>query len=116
MNTLTSDELKRMLDEKESFYLINVLSPNDFREAHIPGSHNIPLADKNFVREVERLVGDKDATIVVYCSGFDCSASPTAAKKLSQRGFSRVLDFEGGIEAWHKAGYPFAQGAQRQRG
>jgi len=40
-----------MLDAGESLFLINVLSHEQFEETHIPGSYNIPLADKDFVLE-----------------------------------------------------------------
>lgn len=114
MQTLQREELKQMIDNGESFYLINVLDHDAFRQAHIPGSYNIPGADKNFVSEVKKTVGDEDATIVVYCASFDCTASPTAAKKLDQAGFRRVYDYEGGIKDWQEAGYPVEQGPQRQ--
>jgi rhodanese-related sulfurtransferase len=115
MQTLKREELRQMIDAKEPFHLINVLDPDAFAQAHIPGSQNIPGADKHFVREVERTVGDKDATIVVYCASFDCSASPTAARKLDQSGFTQVYDYAGGIKDWREAGYPVEQGAQRRQ-
>jgi len=106
MQTLKRDKLKQMLDAGESLFLIDVLSHEQFEKTHIPGSHNIPLADKDFVREVEQVVGDKGPKIVVYCSSFQCTASPKAAKKLDQAGFRQVLDFAGGIQDWQNAGYP----------
>ena len=114
MMTLTRDELKQMLDEGEDFHLINVLGRDGFREAHIPGSRNVPLADEKFPSKVEELVGGTDEKIVVYCASFDCTASPKAAKALEQAGFTRVWDYEGGIKDWHEAGYPVEQGRETE--
>lgn len=116
MRTLRHDELKQMLDEGEHFHLINVLGRDAFREAHIPGSRNVPIADTDFPSKVEELVGGTDEKIVVYCASFDCTASPKAAKALEQAGFTRVWDYEGGIKDWKEAGYPVAQGGEAEHG
>jgi hypothetical protein len=42
----------------------------------------------------------------VYCSSRNCTASPTLAQKLVDLGFTEVLDFEGGIDEWERAGFP----------
>jgi len=111
METLTRDQLKYMIDRDEKLYLINVLAPGEFEKLHIPGSYNIPVADKNFIQKVEQRVNDKDAKVVVYCSNFNCTASPNAAKQLDKSGFSHVADFEGGMQDWQEAGYPVESGA-----
>ena len=105
MRTLKADRLKKMLDEQKDLTLINVLSEEDFRRVHIPGSENIPVDRNDFVQRVERLAGGKDATVIVYCADADCSASPKAAKKLEEAGFKNVFDFEGGVAEWRKAGH-----------
>lgn len=106
MHTLNRDNLKKLLDNQEPLYLVNVLGNREFSQAHIPGSQNVPVADKNFVQEVEQLTGDRDARIVVYCASFSCTASPNAASKLDHAGFTRVYDYEGGVKDWQDAGYP----------
>lgn len=115
MQAITRNQLKAMLDGGEDFHLINVLPEKDFREAHIPGSVNIPVEDKNFEKEVTDLVGSKDRTIVVYCASLQCDASPTAAKKLDAAGFTKVLDYEAGIEDWQQADLPVESGAVARR-
>lgn len=105
MRTLQVDRLKAMLDANEDLTLINVLSEEDFRRVHIPGSQNIPVDRDDFVQRVEALAGGKDATVVVYCADADCTASPKAAKKLDEAGFKNVFDFEGGVAEWRKAGH-----------
>jgi rhodanese-related sulfurtransferase len=57
----------------------------------------------------QRLPKDKD--IIVYCASFECHASPTAARKLEQLGYTRVIDYEGGLQDWKEAGYPLASAA-----
>jgi rhodanese-related sulfurtransferase len=40
----------------------------------------------------------------VYCSDENCSASPTAAKKLERLGYRRVRDYEKGKADWMQSG------------
>jgi len=47
--------------------LVDVLSPESFAAAHIPGAINLPIAD--VARRAFDLVPDRDAAIVVYCGG-----------------------------------------------
>ena len=105
MQTLTADQLDSMMDEDEEFTLINVLGEEDFRRVHIPGSENIPVGRDDFEQAVKELVGSRGSTVVVYCADFDCEASPAAARKLDEAGFTDVYDFEGGVKQWMKAGH-----------
>jgi rhodanese-related sulfurtransferase len=101
MKPLTRDELKKMNDaQHEDFVLINVLSRESFNEQHIRTSINIPVSDENFAQKVESVAGGKDRKIVVYCASFECDASPKAAKKLEEAGFTQVYDYEGGTKDW----------------
>jgi len=116
MNTITATQLKRMIDGNETFELINVLPEDDFRNEHIPGSINLPVADKDFARKVEELpavAGDMGHKIVVYCANPQCTASPTAAQTLELAGFTNVQRFEGGMRDWKAAGNPVETGHVR---
>ncbi|MHB0937227.1 MAG: rhodanese-like domain-containing protein [Armatimonadota bacterium] len=100
---ISLDELVEKRRRGEPFILVNVLLHEDFEHIHIPGSINVPLPD---LRELAPLLFGKDDQVIVYCSSFDCTASPTAAKILMQLGFSDVLDFAGGIKEWVETGQP----------
>lgn len=103
METLTTDQLVEAMRHNERFVLINVLSEEEFKKSHIPGSINIPLNQTDFIHAVEEAVGDNDAQVVVYCADADCSASPQAARQLEGAGFTNVYDYEGGMDAWREA-------------
>lgn len=103
LTTITADELKRALEGDQPPVLINVL-PREAHEArHIPGSVNVPTDD---IEQVESLLPNKDDTVVVYCANADCTASPNAAERLEDLGYTNVVDFEGGYAGWRQAGYP----------
>ncbi len=100
------------MNSKKDLVLIDVLSPKSYKEKHLPGALNISVDSKNFTREVEKVVSDKNQMVVVYCSSFDCQASPRAADKLAKAGFTKVYDFEGGLADWADAGFPFEKEGQ----
>jgi rhodanese-related sulfurtransferase len=100
---LTREELKEKMDRNDSFILIEVLDAEEYEKEHIQGAVNIPL------KEVGHTVKDqypKDKEIVVYCAHFDCKASPNAAQKLVNLGFTNVFDYPGGKADWKQAGLP----------
>ncbi|MGH7460405.1 MAG: rhodanese-like domain-containing protein [Longimicrobiales bacterium] len=111
MRKIDAAELKRMLDEDQELVLINVLDAGAFDEEHIPGSHNVPSNRLDLPRKVAELAGGKDRQVVVYCSNEACQASSHAGQRLEKSGFINVGHFEGGMQAWKRAGYPVHGGA-----
>lgn len=69
MQTISREELKRKIDRKDDFVLVETLAEIAYDHAHLPGAINLP-PDK-LSKLAEQLLPDKNAEIVVYC------ASPT---------------------------------------
>lgn len=70
--------------------LLDVRTPEEYRQGHIPDSRNIPLQS---LEKVSSIVGDKDTPLFVYClSG---SRSRQAARMLSDMGYSNVRNIGG---------------------
>ena len=87
-------ELKRKIDAKEDFFLLDVREPNEFQIGRIPGSTLIPLGEvPQRVNEIPR-----DKEIVVHCKMGARSA--TAAAFLRQKGYTNVKNLKGGILDW----------------
>ncbi len=101
MNTLTQQELQDMLmNPQEHFLFINVLPERQHALERIPGSLNIPVEDPDFIGRVREHVVSKNQKIVVYCAGFNCTASSQAAERLEEAGFLDVNDYRGGTKEW----------------
>lgn len=86
-----------MMENKDKFKLVEVLSEESYKEGHIPGAINIPVNELN---EVAKEQLKKTDTIVVYCASYHCHASTNAAKILLKMGYNNVLDFKGSKKAW----------------
>lgn len=100
MNAIDRDELKEKLDRGDDIVLVMVLGDWAFRASHIPGSVNYSSPEEAMQ------VLDKNAEIVVYCSGGTCPASKYAYDMLVYNGFVNVRRYAGGLADWQAAGYP----------
>jgi len=100
VKTLTTQELKDLREKNEELVLINTLGAEAFEATRIPGSINVPLEDPEFVARVEEEAGGKDKPVAVYCANRKCNSSEKAADKLEEAGFTNVLRYTDGAEAW----------------
>jgi rhodanese-related sulfurtransferase len=111
VQSISKEELKKKVDSnRDDFHLIEVLGAKSFQEYHLPQAENIPLKDQEFQKKIHQAVPNRDDEVVVYCKDKDCTASPEAAEKLNQMGYSHVFDYEGGKEEWKAAGLPVEEG------
>ena len=81
--------------EAENAVLLDVRTPQEYGEGHIPGSKNVPLQTLDKVRLV---VENKDAELFVYC--YSGARSKQATVVLGQMGYTNVQNI-GGIAAYH---------------
>lgn len=104
---ITTEDLKKKIDEGENFYLIDALSPNSFEARHIPGAKNVPNG-QNYAKTFEKEIGaPKDAEIIVYCSSSGCMASVQASRALEEAGYTNVYHYKDGLAGWKNADYKF---------
>ena len=105
MQTLTAEQLRRVIEGPQNVPVINVLDQESYERKHIPDSVSVPLSEPNFVDQVSEQVSERTDPVVVYCASSSCDASERAAKQLEQAGFTGVRDFTDGVQGWEKAGY-----------
>ncbi len=91
---ISSQKFKDLLARKpENFYLVDVRTPQEYREGHIPGAININHTDILLTPPTT----DKDAILVVYCRSGNRSGQ--ALRALKQAGYREVYNF-GAISNW----------------
>ena len=97
---VTTDELQRRLDRDSGLHLLNVQTGRSFTGELIPGSRRLPVDRIG----AQRFPVSKEAEIVTYCGGPQCSQSTEAALKLVALGYTNVAVFKEGLEGWKAAG------------
>jgi len=86
----------------ETFYLVDTREDGEWQKGHINGA--IHLGKGVIERDVEEMIPDKAADIVLYCGGGFRSA--LAAQSLQKMGYTNVSSMDGGIRGWREAGLP----------
>ncbi|MFQ5430715.1 MAG: rhodanese-like domain-containing protein [Phycisphaerae bacterium] len=99
------DEVKPRLDAGEDFFLVDVREDREYEAGHLPGALHI---GKGVIeRDIERLIPDLDAQIILYCGGGFRSA--LAADSLQKMGYTNVFSMDGGVRGWREAGHPIVR-------
>lgn len=103
---IKAGELRAMIERGEKVVLIDVRTPEEHAEAHIPGSVLMPLDTLEGVTSLP-----EGGRHIIYCrSG---KRSLRAIDILSANGFKGLVDLEGGINAWKAAGGAVVSGKGR---
>ena len=74
--------------------LLDVRTPQEYREGHIPGSKNVPLQT---IDKVASVAENKDTVLFVYC--YSGARSRQAVSHLQHMGYTKVNN-NGGIAAY----------------
>jgi len=94
-------QLKEKVDAGGTFVL-DVRTPGEFSQGHVPGAVNIPLQELN--QRMGEVPVPKDQPFEVICAVGGRSA--VATQELRKAGWSQAINVKGGTAAWVSAGYP----------
>ena len=91
---------------KDDFVILDVRTPEEFKDGHIQGAINVDYNSGNFRGSLHDL--DKNKTYLVYCR---TGRRTTAAVELMvQQGFKRIYRIAGDIMRWRSEGLPLTKG------
>lgn len=90
------DEFNEGMKDEANAGLIDVRTPGEYEDAHIPGAKLINIMSPDFASEIDNL--ERDKAYYVYCrSG---SRSAAACQYMASRGFKELYNLEDGILSW----------------
>lgn len=93
-------EVSKQIKASENITIIDVREAEDFQKGHVPGAINLPH-DK-----WESASGLREDSInIVYCYTQTCHLAAKAAAQFAAQGY-RVMEMEGGFEAWTENDLP----------
>ena len=93
--------LRDRLAHDPPVHLLDVREHEEWLRGHLPGARH--LCKGIIERDIEDMVPDTGAEIVLYCGGGFRSA--LAADALRKMGYTRVASMAGGWRAWTEAGF-----------
>jgi len=108
MKTIKPAELQQLLAQQNGLAVLDVRTPVEFAEVHVPQVRNEPLDQFNPQALLASGAIAKDTPVYLLCrSGARASK---AAEKLVKEGFDQGVVVEGGTLAWIEAGLPVERG------
>lgn len=97
---ITATDYRTEFFNKKPHVLVDVRTPGEYRQGHLPGAVNIPLNDLQ--RRIQEVPTDK--TVIVVCA--TGNRSRTGATLIMRAGNEDVYNLQGGTMAWMMQGQP----------
>ena len=102
----SADVVNAQLARHARMGILDARAPSDYTQNHIAGAVSVPFYDPEpYIKDLP-----KDAWLVAYC-GCPHAESGTLARKLAEKGFTKVTVIDEGLGYWTRKKYPTASGA-----
>jgi rhodanese-related sulfurtransferase len=99
------EQVRALQASQEAFHFVDVREDDEWRVGFCEGA--IHLGRGVIERDIEGVIPDRAAHVVLYCGGGFRSA--LAAESLAKMGYTNVSSMAGGIRAWRDAALPEAK-------
>ena len=111
MTTITPRELHDRLQKGEKLQLLDVRTPAEHAEIHVPDVHlaSLDKLDPARLAEVDRFA--RDRPLYIFCR--TDNRAKQAAERLEKHGYRQCHVVEGGTMAWAEAGLPVDRGTSK---
>lgn len=100
-----ANEVLADIDANNAPLILDVRTPNEFADGHVPGARNISIEE--LAQRIGEIADHRDQEIVVYCERGP--RAQKAADLLADAGFGSVRHLEGDMSGWRNAGLPINQ-------
>ena len=111
--TISTAGLKAILDSGVPVTVVDARDPKWTDGKRIADA--IPLTLENSDTDIEGKIPNKKQLIVVYCGDLKCPASQYLAQRLSDMGYTSVIEYPYGILGWTEARLPVTRISRRRR-
>ena len=111
MTTITPSHLYDRLQKGEKLHLLDVRTPAEHAEIHVPDVHLVPLDQLDATKLATMNGFAKDQPLYIFCR--TGNRAKQAAEKLEKSGYAQCSVVEGGTTAWAEAGLPVNRGTSK---
>ncbi len=98
-------ELAQQKGGQKDFVILDVRTPEEFREGHLSGAVNLNLLAPDFTAKLGAL--DRGNTYLVYCRSGNRSAK--AVRTMERTDFRSIYHMRDGIIGWQAKGFPLSR-------
>lgn len=101
LTNLKPEEFQPLLSN-DSLQLIDVRTPKEFLESHLPNAVNIDYFSDEFSKNISGL--DNQKPVYIYCRSGKRSGKSVSLFK--DAGFTQIYNLDGGILSWKEFDFP----------
>ena len=98
--TISPKNLLNLMSQNKELIIVDASGEEHFKNGHIKGAMNLPYANLQGMEGV--LKENKGKEIVIYCENGE--RSKKISDVLSNIGFSKIRNLDGGLNAWINSG------------
>lgn len=99
---VSAQEFETAINSADNPVILDVRTPGEYEGGHIANAMNVDWNGSDFDSQIASI--DKDAPVYVYClSG---GRSGKAVSHLKDKGYTNVVELDGGMMAWRSASLP----------
>lgn len=94
-----------LLEAYDTAHLLDIRTGMEYRKGHLDGFRNVNYLGLSFHKKIDSL--DKSIPVFIYCQ--TAHRSPLVAKELIKKGFTEIIDLEGGyknLKRWEESNPP----------
>ena len=100
---VTPDEAALLMKGKAPVLVVDVRTPDEFAEGHIPGAKNVDFLGDDFEKQLAALPMDRP--LIVHCAAGNRS-SKAVAKLAALQKSAQIFHLKSGFHGWKAAGKP----------
>lgn len=105
VQTISPVRVKSLLDNKEKIFFVDLRTPKEYQQKHLPGARSIPVA------EIEKRLAEipRAGRVILYCT---CRPGDDsfAYYLLRDNDYTNVSVIDGGFDDWVKRKFPVEAG------
>jgi len=100
--TIAPQDLVMRLEMPQAPLILDVRSPAEYADGHIPGAMNFPYRD--LPNRIDELLPFRSREIILYCEvGVRARIAEVV---LAQAGFEHLVHLQGDMQRWRQEGFP----------
>ena len=100
---VTPDEAAVLMKGKAPVLVVDVRTPDEFAEGHVPGAKNVDFLGDDFEKQIAALPTDRP--LIVHCAAGNRS-SKAVAKFAALQKSAQIFHLKSGFNGWKAAGKP----------
>lgn len=104
ITAVTTEQVFDLAQQHSNLHVLDVRFRFEYNRGHLPDAISLPSNEAS-AEKFQRLIPDKQTTLMVYCGSERCSESWKVARLAIALGYKNVFWYRDGIKTWVNEGF-----------